>query len=79
MSHPPSLSATLYKNIYINQLLIGLIERLFQLVPALAAIIIFRHSSISTLPSIHFRPNQHPTPGAPPTSPDGTPSIGMYY
>jgi hypothetical protein len=26
--------------------------------------------------TIHFRPNQHPTPGAPPTSTDGTPSIG---
>ena len=46
------------------------------MVPALVPIIIFGRSFTSTLPTIHFRPDQHPTPGAPPTSPDGTPSIG---
>jgi hypothetical protein len=29
--------------------------------------------------SIRVVDEQHPTPGALPASPDGTPSIGMYY
>jgi hypothetical protein len=55
----------LYKS-YINQQPILIAEQNAILVPVLVPIIIFSRSFTSTLPTIHFRPKQHPTPGATP-------------
>ena len=59
-------SASYLKKSIINQNLMPLIGQKSPLVPALVPIIIFSRSFTSSLPTIHFRSYQHPTPGYPP-------------
>jgi len=66
MSNLPCPSASYLYKPYINQQPILIAEQNAILVPVLVPIIIFGRGFTSSLPTIHFRPYQHPTPGAPP-------------